>query len=943
MRKLSVKVVETVSRKLYIPVFCNSFTTMKCALHMRTEKNWCTPKKSKKGGVNMQFRRVCAVVGSALLAGATLATAAMGATVNTVGEITKKLGTPQENFPLFVVGADAAASDVAAAIDIAVRLAANYKKQEPVEITTAETTVTGGKLLQTDTKKLYYGSTLNTPIQVLTSNDLPKLLASGTIEDENGQKYNYDQYLRIGNKTITFGDPVTTDTTKEAEYYIQLGTNPTPDSDYLVQAEVVFDNPVPINETFGKKITLFGQEFTIAPESTTTKLVLYKSSDKVTVGAGETKSITVGGKEYTVKVVGIVDSTTAVVEINGITKEVEEGKSYDFGGLQVYIEDVFYYKVPTETGSVVLSAGADKYIFENGQPVKEGNNEDIIKGTRVAMGYNDYKLTYLKIAFDAADTQSNYIKEGDTWTDPVFGTIKVAFNGLDSSPTEKIVVEPASSQTYRVSFTDKNGNSVTLEWAYDSDLATTGNVKLADSNGYAYHLVEGEATKLNEYTFLAAAEGFERIVQVTSIDATPGAGTGKLTLRDVVTGAEFDVNLKETNTGIFTGTKVIDGQEYYVYLDTKNDNDVTNDEVKITWGKGSDYGDAGNEITVYPILRTSKGAEIVLTKPETLTFSTGETKTISLPTGDITVTTSTDGNVTVSVGGSQILSTAGSDVTVTGVKIGSVAYDITAHPDATAPTVKIALNASATEPALMIIEEEDANGNKNAVIIPVKEVANTNLDLDTPVFTGMHSKFTSTGDNEDKAVDVYGTMVYRTNTNEQDTVTITYPDKQLVAAVAVGSNPKFGEAKSEVMRDVVIPVTTDVAKLDTEIGDYEKQNYDLIVVGGPCVNKIAAELLGDASVYKSHPACDDLFASVAGEKAAIVKVFPNVFAQGKTAVLVAGWNRDATKKAAMMLQSGELDSYNVPAVKITDSTVEELTVEAPQQTNTTATENATAE
>ncbi len=887
----------------------------------------------------MQFRRVCAVAGSALLAGATLATAVMGATVTTVGEITKKLGTPQEKFPLFVVGADAAASDVAAAIDIAVRLAANYKKEEPVEITTAKTTVTGGKLLETDTKKLYYDSAIDSAIQVLTSKDLPKLLASGTVEDENGQKYNYDQYLRIGDKVITFGDPVPTDTTKEAVYYIQLGTNPTPDSDYLVQAEVIFDNPINVTMAKGKKITLFGQEFTIAPESTADKLVLYKSSDKVSVGAGETKTITVGGKEYTVKVVGIVNSETAVVEINGITKEVEEGRSYDFGGLQVYIEDVFYYKVPQETGSVVLSAGAEKYIFQNGQPVKEGSDEEIVKGTKVATDYSNYQLSYLKIAFDAKDTQSNYIEEGSTWVDPLFGTIKVAFNGLDSASTEKITVEPVSTQAYRVSFTDKNGNSVSLEWAYDSDLSTTGNAKLADSNGYAFHVVEGEPTKLNEYTFLAAAEGFERVVQVTDIDATNADDSvkdkGKITLRDVDTGAEFEVNVEETgvDTGIFEGKKVIDGQEYYIYLDTKNDSDVTNDVVEITWGTGADYGKPGNEITVYPIMRTSKGAMIVLTEPATLTLGINETKTIKLPTGDITVTTTSDGNVTVSVGGTTVINTtssAGSAVTAYDVKVGNVGYDITATPDATAPTVKINLNAT-TSPALMIVEEEDANGNHNAVIIPVKEGSNY-LDLGTPTFTGTHSDFVATGDNEDKAVDVYGTMVYRTNTNDQDVDTITYPDKQLVAAVAVGSNPQFGEATSEVMRDVVIPVTTDVAKLDTEIGNYEKQNYDLIVVGGPCVNKIAAELLGDASVYENHPACDNLFTSIAGENAAIVKVFPNVFAKGKTAVLVAGWNRDATKKAAMMLQSGELDSYNVSAVKITDSTVEELTVEAPTQT-----------
>ena len=91
----------------------------------------------------MQFRKIAAVAGSALLAGATLATAGLAATVNSVGEITSKLGE-YPDFPVFVVGANAASSDVAGAIDVAVRLAANYKTKETVTVEGAgeEVTVT---------------------------------------------------------------------------------------------------------------------------------------------------------------------------------------------------------------------------------------------------------------------------------------------------------------------------------------------------------------------------------------------------------------------------------------------------------------------------------------------------------------------------------------------------------------------------------------------------------------------------------------------------------------------------------------------------------------------------------------------------------------------------------------------------------------------------------
>ena len=922
-----------------------------------------------KKGEGMQFRRIAAVAGSALLAGATLATAGLAATVNTVGEITTKMGNAKENFPIFVIGENAAASDVAGAIDIAVRLAANYKTQESVSVEGVETTVSGGYLLETETSKLHYKDAINKAVKVLTSNEVSEL-ESGTVEDENGKKYNYEQYIRVGGKTITFGDPVTTDTTKEAVYFVQLGTNPTPDSDYLVQAEVFLDNALNVTKAKGKKITLFGQEFTIAPESTDSKLVLYKSSDKVTIAAGETATITVGDTSYTAEVIGIVDSSTAVVKINGVTKEVTEGNSYDFGGVNVYIESVFYYKVPTETGEVVLSAGADKYVIQNGQPVKVGQDEDVVKGTKVSTDYSGYQLSYLKVAFDAPDSQNNYIRAGEAWTDPVFGTIKVAFNGLDSTSTENINIEPSSTNGYRVVFTDKNGNAVNLEWAYDSDPTTGSDAVLADSNNYAYNVIEGGAVGLNEYTFLAAAEGFERIVQVTSIDAIDYTGQtdkGKIVLRDVVSGTEFEVNLEEGATaddGIMVGKKIIDGQEYFIQLNTggADDTDVSNDQVVITWDPGAGYGNTGNKVTLYPILRTSKGAMVVLTKADAYsatadasgvgtTESVVLNKTLVLPTGEanlVIYAKDTDGatagvqlDARLLVNGVEKIAydAAGTTSTSTTVTIGNVEYFISFSEDDTADTVTISLSLSKqdgtnelTTPAIMIVEEKDANDAQNAVIIPISSNYAGSLnkvDLADPIFTDSSaSTFKQTGDNEDKAVDVYGVTVYRTNTNDQDNIAITYPDNQLTAKVAVGSNPQFTKGGGEtVTTEKVIKIESDIAKLDTEVDETMKQDYDLIVVGGPCVNRVAAELLGDVTVFGKSPECDNLFASVAGENAALVKVFPNFYAEGKTAVLVAGWDRKATKKAATMLQSGQLDDYASEAVRIVDSTVEELTVE----------------
>ncbi len=881
----------------------------------------------------MQFRKIAAVAGSALLAGATLATAGIAATVNTVGEITSKLGTPEEGFPMFVVGANAAASDVAAAIDIAVRLAANSKTTEPVQVTTAETTVTGGYLLETETNKLHYNDAINKAIQILTAKEINDLLASDTVEDENGQKYNYDQYLRIGGRTIVYDQPTSTE--KDPVFFVQLGTT---SANYLVQAEVVFDNALNVTKAKGKKITLFGQEFTIAPESTSSKLVLYKSSDKVTINAGETATLSVGDQSYTAEVIGIVDSSKAVVKINGVTKEVTEGNSYDFGGVNVYIEDVFYYKVPTETGNVVLSAGADKYIFQDGQSVKTGANEESIKGTEVSFTNSPGDLSKMVIKFFAPDSNSAYIKAGETWTDPVFGTIKVAFNGLDSTSTEEIRVEPASTDAYRAAFTDKNGNSASVEFAYVGTSPTDGTVELQDSNGYDYVVVEGGAVGENDYTVLAAASGFERLVQVTDI-SVEDATTIKVKLKDVIDGTEFEVTANQATGNYIYGTKVIDGQEYTFAVDK-----TSNNTVAITYDSGAGAANTGTYKTIYPGIQTSKGAYVFLAEPVTLNDAIANATgsiTYQFIGGRVYFREKSDGTVLqYSTDGSTWTDISAANNVLVNITVAGVTYQFQVDSVGTSgnsniDSVKI---QGVTKPAVVIVEEKDSDDNQNAVIVSIQEdTTNSRLDVEAIDMTDANAveQETTSDTYTKKYVDTYGVQITQSGIDGQDNVAITYPDNQLVAKVAVGSNPVFGTATSEVTRDVVVPVTTDIAKLDTEVDDTMKQNYDLVVVGGPCVNRVAAELLGDETAYMSSPACDDLFTNAAGENAALVKVFPDFYAEGKTAVLVAGWNREATKKAATMLQAGDLDQYTSQAVRIVDSSVEEITVEEQTTEETT--------
>jgi len=75
--------------------------------------------------------------------------------------------------------------------------------------------------------------------------------------------------------------------------------------------------------------------------------------------------------------------------------------------------------------------------------------------------------------------------------------------------------------------------------------------------------------------------------------------------------------------------------------------------------------------------------------------------------------------------------------------------------------------------------------------------------------------------------------------------------------------------------------------------------YDnLILVGGPCVNSLTAEYMG-----LTYPACES--ASTIPENQAIIKL---VEMNGKSALIVAGWEQADTQRAASKLSEGGLDA-----------------------------------
>ncbi len=156
-----------------------------------------------------------------------------------------------------------------------------------------------------------------------------------------------------------------------------------------------------------------------------------------------------------------------------------------------------------------------------------------------------------------------------------------------------------------------------------------------------------------------------------------------------------------------------------------------------------------------------------------------------------------------------------------------------------------------------------------------------------------------------------GKMTYTTPSNSPQEFTYEYPEHQRLPQVyyTTGAVSSSSSAKGDLMA-VEVGVAT---KLDSEVADAWAQN--LIVVGGPCVNAVAAELMGNPA------SCAEGFTP--GK--AVVKLFEK---NGKVAMLVAGYSGADTRLAGKVVAQ-QPEKLMGSEVEIEGTSLSDVKVGAP--------------
>lgn len=808
---------------------------------------------------------------------------------------------------LVVVGAAADPADVVGAIDIAARLGgeATTKTSVPVSGSGIGVSVVNGASLDTANTKIRFGNPLSTARDTLTSDDLPVLLKSGSVTDNSGNEFKFSQYISVDSNAVNAVTYSRYKSTLDPDTIVNLSvvnTNP------LFIAKVVFEKPLNVTSTAGKTISIFGNDYTLGSgtsEMSNTTVTIYGGGSEVGIdwGMGTTPSqtVTVGSTTISVTVNGISkDANNTDLTIDGVSYTNQAANSYitTASGVRIYVKSVSLYGTGG-AGRVVLKVGSDKMKIVNADYVRSGTNLDIIKGTLGAVSATGTAdtISQFTVAFFAPDSETNYVTAGSKYgyavqgvngVDPVFKTLVFRYEGLSpslTSPNRDTITATYSGDNYAtVAFTDYRGYQKTLTFAsnYENSASQTY-TKLMDTVPYTYSANENDSVAKYNYTVINQG-GFSHILQVSDIDST--SSTKSATLRDIISGTDYKVTLADP---AMTGTLVIDGKSYWV-------NASANVSLKIQTGSQS-FDKSGNStapIRLFSPIKLKNGEELVLATPETVAnntyISVPGSNTISGGEGLCTVVASTNG------------------VTANTTTCGNVQYVVWSNAANLVNVFPTGLNLTGNinSTGLLIIEEKDSANNRSTISIPVgTEVSGStnkiNVDSGVTLVSPMAiTNQQTTTSYVTKNIDYYGTLITK-NTDQTGTVTVSYPDDQVIGLAFLGGTDMTvsltGGASGTCESTTPVKVMTPVAKLDSEVTSTDKSTKNIISVGGPAVNQITAQLMNLS--YPSYGA-----ASTIPQNKGIIKLVDNAFNSGKTALIVAGWNIPDTKRATTAVVTG---------------------------------------
>jgi len=774
---------------------------------------------------------------------------------------------------LIVVGKNAAAQDVIGAVDIGTSLQYGMKKTTTTSCGGNVVTIDNGVLIKGTGKEVlnyneYLGDIRTT---ALDDEDLPQLLAEGRYKESKGDTDNdvtYTQKIALNNGAdlsgyYTYDQP---DDGLDAGDYLIFD-----DSSLAYKYSLDFDDGVQFvagdaNDDFvGSQLEIQGQLYTITAAHDNAGLL-----DKLTLMAGDTVvwlmqdqpiKKTVSGVDHEIMVVDVNDAEDRCgVSVDGNMVWIDVNSKETINGVEIAVLDAVAVHAQLQDVDVCeLNLGATEIKLDNVLHKMKRDGKDI------DYAYVDFpnnaaeKWQGFSIKYTPKDTQ--YLKMNQSYVDPAFGQFKFSFANSMPTDFEDIKASASGSSKGKISFTNNDGKLVELDMFKAKDLigAQQANYMYWGSSNTRPILFETD-------TFDCGADA--RDCKNARFYAITSGGTAHIF---EITSYDYGAN------GLF-GTD-----------DKINLYDVT-------------YGRSFTD-------RACTGAG-----PTTCTVDMGSLGQVKLDfAGDTVTATELDSDT---LAGHHIYTSRtknGADFTIVtrnGANWNDGFRSSTAGPAEDAVTIKEN-------------DIDDTGIVADTITITAQYVTAPTNQLQFRQ-TSTHGYFTDVNKiYDDNTVDIattfHGTHVEYDN-DKWKWVNIHYPSEEVYANVFVAPvSAVVSYTGGNVETTTLEKLNIGSAVLDTEVSDVTNNN--MIVVGGPCINKVAATLMG-----KADYACGA--DSGIPENKGVIKLFEQT--TGKVAMLVAGWEAMDTRRAARVVAKYSDYALSGTDVVVTGTSLTDIKVEKAQ-------------
>ena len=791
--------------------------------------------------VKKAIKRIAAIGTGATLMGATV----LGAMAADLANYPAPFVEDGQFNAMLVVGESAQTPDVIGAVDIATSL--QYEMRTPAavsgEAAEGETVRVSGDNVRIDEQfnRLEFDEYLYDVFDMLTDEDLDVLADS----ELAGETYTQTIEFAETNGKVRYLEEGRDFNEDTPGWYLEF------DSGLIFTYRMELGAGVDLEDLKDEEFEMLGMTYTVDSVDDTTEgeevITLLGAAVQETLLEGETGTYMLDGKEYEVEVAYGYDGSARFV-VNGEstdTLDLDDSYELDDGTRIRFVREL--KQRGDEPSYIEFHLGSDELELKDGNVLR---NDERYDNVVVGLDIDDGVLLGLHLDVFADDERYDisagsslaaYFEQTD---DHIPGDFDLHFLGVTEPMTTTFDVEHDDEQLELE--LDTGAGVYTLPLAWNEDDTSTGWIGTEENALWLYHphgedgvewnpeVGEGDNLFGDDYGYIYEDDYF-----VLNTDTDPEDTTSRVfRLRDI----DFDDNRYVIEI------RDMEGSTREVSLRWDADDGAYTGRVRIG-GQSHRFivaaGDEDEDADAVAIDEVYNNGVVSLASGtyldfDDITFAEITDDSLEGHPRDVPVGDVNDGYTMTHVVPSRMLDGSGSEEWDFTVTIGGNEDDVDFDPTGAPPT-------------------------------PLASDGGVDVDDDTVWYS------------------VFGVRVWEDDDGEEWSVRVPY-SQVLPQVYATSGDVSVSERHDEATGDAydIAPVQAGIAVLDTEVGNWQDEN--VIVVGGPCVSTVAAEMLGNPDE------CTEGFEPGVG-RILVQEHGANV------AMLVAGYAADETRQAAAVVNN----------------------------------------